>query len=87
MDRKIALVTGAGYGVAPGNIRTGIVERASPEMRALDEQMRPAKRYGTTREIAEAVAWLASDAARGGTAICSLPMLARQLPDLGRRHA
>ena len=50
-------------GVAPGNIRTEIVNSASPEMQAIGEQMMPAKRYGDPREIAEAVAWLLSDAA------------------------
>lgn len=50
-------------GVAPGNIRTEIVNRATPEMQAIGEQMMPAKRYGTPRELAEAVTWLVSDAA------------------------
>lgn len=50
-------------GVAPGNIRTEIVNSASPEMQAYGEQMMPAKRYGDPSEIAEAVTWLLSDAA------------------------
>lgn len=49
--------------VAPGNIRTGIVEAAPPEMQKLGEQMMPSKRYGEPSEIAEAVYWLMSDAA------------------------
>lgn len=49
--------------VGPGNIRTGIVDRAPPELRARAEQMPPSKRFGEPREVAEAVAWLASDAA------------------------
>ncbi len=50
-------------GVAPGNVRTGIVDRAPPEMQKLGEQMMPSKRYGDPREIAEPVLWLMSDAA------------------------
>jgi NAD(P)-dependent dehydrogenase (short-subunit alcohol dehydrogenase family) len=49
--------------VGPGNIRTAIVDRAPPELRAKAEQMQPSKRFGEPRQIAEAVAWLASDAA------------------------
>ena len=49
--------------VGPGNIRTAIVDRAPPELRARAEQIPPSKRFGEPREIAEAVAWLASDAA------------------------
>jgi NAD(P)-dependent dehydrogenase (short-subunit alcohol dehydrogenase family) len=49
--------------VGPGNIRTAIVDRAPPELRARAEQMPPSKRFGEPREVAEAVAWLASDAA------------------------
>ena len=50
-------------GVAPGNIRTGIVDRAPLEMQKLGEQMMPSKRYGDPREIAESVYWLMTDAA------------------------
>lgn len=49
--------------VGPGNIRTSIVDRAPPELQAKAEQMQPSKRFGEPRQIAEAVAWLASDAA------------------------
>lgn len=49
--------------VAPGNVRTGIVEATPPELQKIGEQMMPAKRYGNPREIAEPVMWLMSDAA------------------------
>lgn len=49
--------------VAPGNVRTGIVDMAPPEMQKLGELMMPSKRYGDPREIAEPVLWLMSDAA------------------------
>jgi len=50
-------------GVGPGSIRTGLVDRAPPELRAQAERMQPSHRIGEPREIAEAVAWLCSDAA------------------------
>lgn len=49
--------------VGPGNFRTGMVDRVSPEMRVKAEQAQSSKRFGEPREVAEAVVWLASDAA------------------------
>jgi citronellol/citronellal dehydrogenase len=49
--------------VAPGIIRTTGVDQYPPELVELSRQRTPAKRLGTAEEVAELVAYLASDAA------------------------
>lgn len=50
--------------VAPGYIKTDMTDALSDDIKAAAEQQIPMKQFGTTKDIADAVVFLASDKAR-----------------------